>query len=118
MGKVSELINKYEDMTQEIRNGKTSLGIEFGSTRIKAVLINNHFETIATGSYDWENLLENGYWTYNILDIITGLQAAYRDLMLKVEIQNGVTIRTAGAIGISAMLHGYMAIDKIGELLV
>ena len=118
MGKVSELINKYEDMTQEIRNGKTSLGIEFGSTRIKAVLINNQFETIATGSYDWENLLENGYWTYNILDIITGLQAAYRDLMLEVEKQYGVTIRTVGAIGISAMMHGYMAFDKTGELLV
>src|SRR5699024_11826396 len=112
MGKVSELINKYEDMTQEIRNGKTSLGIEFGSTRIKAVLINNHFETIATGSYDWENLLENGYWTYNILDIITGLQAAYRDLMLKVEIKYGVNIRTVGVIGFSAIMLGFMTFYK------
>src|SRR5699024_8534084 len=102
MGKVIELINKYEDMTQEIRKGKTSLRIEFRSTHITVVMINNQFETIASGNYDWENLLENGYWTYNILDIITGLQAAYRDLMLEVEKQYGVTIRTVGAIGISA----------------
>ncbi|MHA2959423.1 xylulokinase [Priestia megaterium] len=107
-----------ESIKQAIAKGKTSLGIELGSTRIKAVLINENFETIASGSYEWENLLEGGFWTYNLLDIITGLQSAYREMKQEVERNYGITIRTVGSIGVSAMMHGYMAFDKTGELLV
>ncbi|MEH7314324.1 ATPase [Priestia megaterium] len=107
-----------ESIKQAIARGKTSLGIELGSTRIKAVLIDENFETIASGSYEWENLLEDGFWTYNLLDIITGLQSAYREMKQEVERSYGITIRTVGSIGVSAMMHGYMAFDKTGELLV
>ena len=107
-----------ESIKQAIAKGKTSLGIELGSTRIKAVLINENFETIASGSYEWENLLEDGFWTYKLLDIITGLQSAYREMKQEVERSYGITIRTVGSIGVSAMMHGYMAFDKTGELLV
>ena len=107
-----------ESIKQAIAKGKTSLGIELGSTRIKAVLIDENFETIASGSYEWENLLEDGFWTYNLLDIITGLQSAYREMKQEVERSYGITIRTVGSIGVSAMMHGYMAFDKTGELLV
>jgi sugar (pentulose or hexulose) kinase len=105
-------------MKQAITMGETSLGIEFGSTRIKAVLIDHRFKTIASGSFEWENRLENGFWTYNLVDIITGLQAAYSEMKQEVERNYGITIRTIGSIGISAMMHGYMAFDKTGELLV
>lgn len=106
------------NIKQAITKGETSLGIEFGSTRIKAVLIDNSFETIASGSYEWENLLEDGFWTYNLVDIITGLQAAYSEMKQEVERNYGITIRTIGSIGFSAMMHGYMAFDNTGELLV
>src|SRR5699024_9812915 len=105
-------------MKQAIVQGETILGIEFGSTRIKAVLINNHAETIATGSYEWENQMKNGFWTYHQEDIITGLQKAYGDMKSKVESAYGVTLRTIGSIGVSAMMHGYMPFDHTGELLV
>ncbi len=107
-----------DEMQLAIAKGETSLGIEFGSTRIKAVLINRHFETIASGSYEWENRLENGYWTYSLEDVIAGLQAAYRGMKQEVERKFGITIRTIGSIGFSAMMHGYLAFDKAGELLV
>jgi sugar (pentulose or hexulose) kinase len=103
---------------QAITKGETSLGIEFGSTRIKAVLIDHRFETIASGSYEWENRLEDGFWTYSLVDIITGLQEAYSEMKQEVERNYGITIRTIGSIGFSAMMHGYMAFDSTGELLV
>ncbi|KHD84782.1 xylulokinase [Heyndrickxia ginsengihumi] len=106
------------NIKQAITKGETSLGIEFGSTRIKAVLIDNNFKTIASGSYEWENRLEDGFWTYSLVDIITGLQAAYSEMKQEVERNFGITIRTIGSIGISAMMHGYMAFDHTGELLV
>lgn len=109
---------KHEGMKQAIAMGETSLGIEFGSTRIKAVLINKQFETMASGSYEWENRLENGFWTYNLESVIIGLQTAYRELKDEVEQKFGITIRSIGSIGISAMMHGYMAFDEKGELLV
>ncbi len=111
------MVNRV-DIKQAITNGETSLGIEFGSTRIKAVLIDNRFETIASGSYEWENRLENGFWTYNLVDIITGLQTAYSEMKQEVERNYGITIRKIGSIGFSAMMHGYMAFDETGELLV
>ncbi|CAN7627421.1 xylulokinase [Paenibacillus sp. LjRoot56] len=106
------------DLKEAITKGETSLGIEFGSTRIKAVLIDRRFETIASGSYEWENQLKDGFWTYNQKDIIKGLQTAYREMKQEVERNYGVTLRTVGSIGFSAMMHGYMAFDSTGELLV
>ncbi|WP_339275317.1 FGGY-family carbohydrate kinase [Paenibacillus sp. FSL W8-0426] len=106
------------DMKEAIAKGATSLGIEFGSTRIKAVLINERFETVASGSYEWENLLKDGYWTYSQEDIIAGMQTAYREMKQEVEQKYGVILRTVGSIGFSAMMHGYMAFDNKGELLV
>ncbi|WP_453991346.1 xylulokinase [Bacillus nitroreducens] len=106
------------DIKQVITRGETSLGIEFGSTRIKAVLINSQFETIASGSYEWENRLENGFWTYNLADVLDGLQTAYREMKQQVEQEFGITLEKIGSIGFSAMMHGYMAFDEKGELLV
>lgn len=112
------MIMNHVDLKEAITNGETSLGIEFGSTRIKAVLIDRRFETIASGSFEWENLLKDGYWTYNQEDIIRGLQTAYRELKQEVERNYGVTLRSVGSIGFSAMMHGYMAFDSTGDLLV
>lgn len=111
-------VMSHVDMKQAIISGETSLGIEFGSTRIKAVLINKQFETIASGSYEWENLLKDGYWTYDQAEIISGMQIAYREMKQEVEHQYGITLQTVGSIGFSAMMHGYVALDQQGELLV
>lgn len=101
-----------------IEKGKTVLGIEFGSTRIKAVLIDENHHSIASGDHEWENRLENGIWTYSLDDIWQGLRDSYQKLAFNVEESYGVTLKKIGAIGFSAMMHGYMAFDKNGELLV
>jgi sugar (pentulose or hexulose) kinase len=101
-----------------IESGKTALGIEFGSTRIKAVLIGEDHLPIASGSYDWENQYENGVWTYSLEDVWTGLQESYRKLRDEVFEKYNTPLQTIGAIGFSAMMHGYMAFDKDGNLLV
>ena len=101
-----------------IEKGKTVLGIEFGSTRIKAVLIDENHHPIASGDHEWENRLENGIWTYSLDDIWQGLRDSYQKLAFNVEDTFGVTLKKIGAIGFSAMMHGYMAFDKNGELLV
>lgn len=93
---------------------KKILGVEFGSTRIKSVLINEKGEVIASGAHDWENQLENGYWTYSLDMVWAGLQASYSDLLKNY----GEKIETLDGIGISAMMHGYLAFDKNDELLV
>lgn len=102
---------------EKITNGKTALGIEFGSTRIKAVLIDEDCAPVASGGYDWENRLENGYWTYSLDDIMTGLRSAYASLKQNVREKYGVTLTKAGAIGISGMMHGYLAFDENDKLL-
>lgn len=102
----------------EIENGNTALGIEFGSTRIKAVLVGADNAPIAAGAHDWENRLENGIWTYSLEDIWTGLQDAYAKMAADVKDKYDLTLTTIGAIGFSAMMHGYMAFDKDGEILV
>lgn len=107
-----------EQIKNDIRSGKTVLGIELGSTRIKAVLIGTNHSPIASGSHDWENRLEQGIWTYTLPDIWTGLQAAYGALVRDVQMQYEEPLITLGAIGFSAMMHGYMVFDKQGELLV
>lgn len=101
-----------------IREGKTALGIELGSTRIKAVLVDDKNVPIATGSHEWENRLENNIWTYSLEDIWTGLQDSYAQLAADVRKQYDTELTTIGAIGFSAMMHGYMVFDKDGELLV
>jgi len=112
-------MNMNRNDTQEaINSGKTVLGIEFGSTRIKAVLIGEDHTPIASGSYDWENRYENGIWTYSLEDVWTGLQESYRKLSKEVFKNYNTPLRTIGAIGFSAMMHGYMAFDKDGKLLV
>ena len=103
---------------EDIMNAKTALGIEFGSTRIKAVLIDSEHAPVASGSHEWENRLENGIWTYTLEDVWTGLQDAYSNLAADVKAQYGVTLQKVGAIGFSAMMHGYMAFNGAGELLV
>lgn len=101
-----------------IESGRAVLGIEFGSTRIKAVLIGEHNEPIAQGGHEWENRLDNGIWTYTQEDIWQGLADCYRDLAQNVQREYGVPIRRLAAIGISAMMHGYLAFDGNGKLLV
>ena len=90
---------------------KTALGIEFGSTRIKAVLVDDKNQPIASGAHEWENRYENGVWTYSLDDIWTGLQDCYRDLAVDVKKQYDVELTTVGALGFSAMMHGYMVFD-------
>lgn len=103
---------------EAIINGKTVLGIEFGSTRIKAVLIGEDHTPIASGSHDWENEFENGVWTYSLEDIWNGLQDGYRKLSDEVFEKYNTPLLKIGAIGFSAMMHGYMAFDKDENLLV
>lgn len=101
-----------------IRNGRAFLGIEFGSTRIKASLIDENFKPVAEGSAEWENRFEDGYWTYSQQDITDGLQKCYADLARNVRENYGETLTQLAAMGISGMMHGYMPFDKDGELLV
>lgn len=103
---------------KQIEEGKTALGIEFGSTRIKAVLVGQDNSPIASGDHGWENRLENNIWTYTLEDIWTGLQDSYTKMAEDVKNKYGVTLTTIGGIGFSAMMHGYMAFDKSGELMV
>ena len=106
------------DVKNTIANGKAVLGIEFGSTRIKAVLVDENNMPIASGDHDWENRLENGVWTYTLEDIWTGLQDCYQKMAEDVKEKYGVAVEKLAAIGFSAMMHGYLAFDKDGNLLV
>jgi sugar (pentulose or hexulose) kinase len=106
------------DAKQAVNELKTYLGIEFGSTRIKAVLIDENFAPIATGIHDWENRLEDGVWTYHLNDVWAGLQDCFSKLALDVKNRYDLTLSTVGAIGISAMMHGYLVFDKNGDQLV
>lgn len=97
---------------------KTYLGIEFGSTRIKAILIDEDSRVVASGAHDWENRLENGIWTYTLEDIRLGLQDAYATLAKDYADKYGEQLTKIGGMGFSAMMHGYMAFNANGELLV
>ncbi len=103
---------------ETIASGKSVLGIELGSTRIKAVLVDENNKPIASGAHDWENRLENGIWTYSLDDVWSGLQDCYKKLTEDVEAQYGEKLVKIGAIGFSAMMHGYMAFNEKGELMV
>ena len=106
------------DAKSTIEAGKAILGIEFGSTRIKAVLIDRENKPIAQGSHEWENQLVNGLWTYSIDAIWHGLQDCYAGLRANVNKQYNTEIETLAAIGVSAMMHGYMAFNEKEEILV
>ncbi len=106
------------DPKTTIETGKAILGVEFGSTRIKAVLIDQDNKPIAQGSHEWENQLEDGLWTYSIEAIWNGLQNCYSDLRANVRKQYDTDIEILAAIGMSAMMHGYMAFDANEEILV
>ena len=105
-------------MKEQILSGKTALGIELGSTRIKAVLIDEKHNPIAAGSHEWENQYVDGIWTYSLEAIWNGVQDAYANLAKDVKEKYDVTLTKIGAIGFSAMMHGYMPFDKEGNLLV
>ncbi|MGF6990091.1 sugar (pentulose or hexulose) kinase [Lachnospiraceae bacterium PM6-15] len=107
-----------EVLKAAIENGNTSLGIEFGSTRIKAVLIEASGEVLATGGYDWENQLVDGIWTYDLKTVQEGLQASYLQMATDVKEKYGIELTKIGSIGISAMMHGYIPFNDQDELLV
>jgi sugar (pentulose or hexulose) kinase len=105
------------DVRTAIAEGKTALGIELGSTRIKAVLIGPDHAPIAVAIHDWENQFVNTMWTYSLESVWSGVQQCYAALAADVEQRYRVELTTAGAIGVSAMMHGYLAFDTHGELL-
>lgn len=107
-----------EDVKKQIRSGKTVLGMELGSTRIKAVLLTEEGNLISDGSYQWENSLEHGIWTYSLDHVREGIRECYGDLKRKVKEAFGLEIETIGGIGVSAMMHGYLVFDEKDELLV
>ena len=104
-------------MRKTIESGKAVLGIELGSTRIKAVLVDQMGTVIETGGFDWENSLVNGIWTYSLEEVWTGIQACYKNLCYRVKQKYDVKINKLSAMGISAMMHGYLPFDKYGNQL-
>lgn len=107
-------IRKTENV---LSGGCQFLGIEFGSTRIKAVLIDDHHKVIAQGNHDWENQMENGIWTYSLDAVINGLQSCYQQLKKDYYSQYGKCLHHLDGMGISAMMHGYLVFDAKGALL-
>ena len=105
------------EVKQCIEDGRAVLGIEFGSTRIKGVLVDEKNTPVASGAHDWENRYEDGIWTYTLDDIRDGLQDCYAKLAADVKEKYGVPLKNLGAVGISGMMHGYMAFDGEGNLL-
>ena len=105
-------------MSSQISEGTAVLGIEFGSTRIKSVLIGRDHQVIASGSHEWENDFQNGIWTYSEQAILSGLQASYADLKQNVLKETGEPLKKIAALGVSAMMHGYLPFDADMKLLV
>jgi sugar (pentulose or hexulose) kinase len=100
------------DLKKQIESGQAVLGIELGSTRIKAVLIDANRKPIASGGYDWENSLIDGVWTYDLEEVWTGVQGSYAKLKQDVMAKYGVTLKTVKGLGFSGMMHGYIVFDK------
>src|SRR6476620_6781653 len=111
-------MNTTAPTAQAITDGRTALGIEFGSTRIKAVLIGEDHLPLAVGSHNWENQFVDRLWTYSLHSVRAGLQDCYASLAADVRRLYGIDLTTVGALGISAMMHGYLARDADGQLLV
>ena len=105
-------------MKDFISEGKAVMGIEFGSTRIKAVLVDDDFKVIAQGAHDWENKLVDGVWSYSLEDVESGVRDAYAKCAADVESKYGVKLERLAALGISGMMHGYLPFDEGGNLLV
>ena len=105
-------------MKSFIEAGKAVMGIEFGSTRIKAILIDDGYQVIAQGAHDWENKLVDGIWSYSMEDIEAGIRDAYAKCAADVEAKYGVKLAKLAALGISGMMHGYLPFDEKGKLLV
>ena len=105
-------------MKDFISAGKAVMGIEFGSTRIKAVLVDDDFKVIAQGAHDWENKLVDGVWSYSLEDVESGVRDAYAKCAADVELKYGVKLERLAALGISGMMHGYLPFDEGGNLLV
>ena len=118
IGGISINTQEINQLKTSIKEKNISLGIEFGSTRIKAVLIDENFQPVVSGSYDWENQLINGYWTYSLEEIWKGLQTCYADLNEEVRALTGEPLKVIKSIGFSAMMHGYLPFDKENHLLV
>ena len=108
----------FDEIKKAIIDGNTALGMELGSTRIKSVLVGPDNEPIASGSHEWENSYIDNIWTYGIDEIWEGVQSSYQDLTSQVKDKYGISLKTVGAMGFSAMMHGYMAFDKDENLLV
>lgn len=109
---------KPNNVAELVRDGECVIGIELGSTRIKAVLIGPDHAPLASGGFGWENSLIDGYWTYSIEEIWNGIQKSYSALKKDVQDQYGVTLTKIKSMGVSAMMHGYMPFDEAGNLLV
>lgn len=107
-----------EAIRKAIEEGRTVLGLEFGSTRIKAVLVDESHQPVAQGNWDWENRLTDSIWTYSLDDIWEGLRGCYKSLAQDVEAKYGVPLRKLAALGFSGMMHGYMPFNAAGDLLV
>ncbi|WP_010580898.1 xylulokinase [Liquorilactobacillus vini] len=105
-------------ISKEIQKGQTCLGIELGSTRIKAVLTTNDSQTITSGDYTWENKLEDGVWTYSLDEVWKGIQSCYAQISADVQSRFHASLTKIGAIGVSAMMHGYLPFSKTNQLLV
>ncbi len=106
------------DVRETIRSGLATLGIEFGSTRIKAALVAPDTTPLAAGSYGWENRFENGVWTYDMADVHRGLAACFTSLVEDVRARYSLDLEAVAALGVSGMMHGYLALGADGELLV
>src|SRR3954468_24087599 len=102
---------------EAISEGRTALGIELGSTRIKAVLIGPDHAPLAVGSSDWENQFVDRRWTYSLDAVWSGLQQSFAALAEDVRRRHGVELAGVGALGVSAMMHCYLPFDADGELL-
>ena len=111
-------MQRKEEVREMISAGKAVLGMELGSTRIKAVLIGEDKAPVASGSYDWENQYVDHIWTYDIDEVWRGVRGCYADLVKNVQEEYGVRLTSLASIGISAMMHGYLAFDENDELLV
>ena len=105
-------------MKDFIESGKAVMGIEFGSTRIKAVLVDDGFKVIAQGAHDWENKLVDGVWSYSLEDVESGVRDAYAKCVADVAAKYGARLTKLAALGVSGMMHGYLPFDENGKLLV
>lgn len=107
-----------DDLKRDLKSEDISIGIELGSTRIKTVAIDQNLSTVASGHFEWENQFIDGYWTYSINDIWVGLQKSYSAMTVEIKEKYDLTLRKVKSIGVSGMMHGYLAFDQNEDLLV